>query len=81
METYTALRHFADSWGLLVMFIGLAAIFVWALRPGARQAHEEAAMQIFRNEDAPKADPDPDPRRGSDSAFQATRPARPDSMS
>jgi cytochrome c oxidase cbb3-type subunit 4 len=81
MEVYTALRHFADSWGLLVMFIGLGAIFVWTLRPGARQAHEEAALQIFRNEDAPKADAEPAPRRGSDTAVQATRPTRPDSMS
>ena len=34
-------------------------------------------MQIFRNEDSPKADADPAPHK----ARQATRPARPDSMS
>jgi len=79
MEIYTALRHFADSWGLLVMFIGLGAIYIWALRPGARQAHEEAAMQIFRNEDTPIADPAP--CRGNGTTLHATRPARSDSVS
>jgi cytochrome c oxidase cbb3-type subunit 4 len=43
METYNAMRHFADSWGLVAMaafFVG--AIFV-ALRPGGKSAADEAA--------------------------------------
>ncbi len=50
-STYDALRHFADSWGLLAMvlvFVGLAA---WPFRPGARDANDEAAGMIFRDDD------------------------------
>jgi cytochrome c oxidase cbb3-type subunit 4 len=53
---YTALRHFADSWGLLLMFLVFCGVVVWAFRPGARKVHDEAANQIFRNEDAPRKD-------------------------
>ena len=55
---YQALRGFADSWGLLAMVIVFAAALVWAFRPGGRKAQDEAAKQIFRNEDAPKKDED-----------------------
>ena len=53
---YTALRHFADSWGLLLMFLVFCGVVVWVFRPGARKAQDEAANQIFRNEDAPRKD-------------------------
>lgn len=57
METgYTALRHFADSWGLVLMVVVFLAVVVWVFRPGARKAQDEAANQIFRNEDAPRKD-------------------------
>ena len=49
-STYDALRHLADSWGLLVMalvFIGLAA---WPFRPGARQHNRDAANLIFKED-------------------------------
>lgn len=48
---YDALRHFADSWGLLAMailFLGLAA---WPFRKGARRRNEEAAMMIFKDDE------------------------------
>lgn len=50
-STYEAMRHFADSWGLLAMaltFLGLAA---WPFRPGSRRANEEAAQIIFKDND------------------------------
>jgi cytochrome c oxidase cbb3-type subunit 4 len=50
-STYEAMRHFADSWGLLVMavtFVGLAA---WPFRPNARSANDEAARIIFKDND------------------------------
>jgi len=50
-STYDALRHFADSWALLVMtlvFLGLAA---WPFRPGAREKNENAAKMIFESDD------------------------------
>ncbi|NKN00669.1 cbb3-type cytochrome c oxidase subunit 3 [Rhizobium leguminosarum] len=43
METYTAMRHFADSWGLLAMAAFFLGVVVFTLRPGSRQAANEAA--------------------------------------
>jgi cytochrome c oxidase cbb3-type subunit 4 len=43
METYTAMRHFADSWGLLGMTLFFLAVVLFTLRPGARKAAERAA--------------------------------------
>ncbi|MBP2548541.1 cytochrome c oxidase cbb3-type subunit 4 [Neorhizobium galegae] len=43
MEVYTAMRHFADSWGLLAMTLFfLGAVFL-TLRPGAKSLADEAA--------------------------------------
>tara|TARA_R110002020_G_scaffold328874_1_gene544855 strand:+ start:311 stop:463 length:153 start_codon:yes stop_codon:yes gene_type:complete len=50
METYTAMRHFADSWGLVFMFVVFIGVILFTLRPGARQAAAEAA-QIPLKED------------------------------
>ena len=38
---YHAMRTFADSWGLLFMFLVFLLVIWMALRPSARQAHEE----------------------------------------
>ena len=43
METYTAMRHFADSWALLAMTLFFVAVVLFTLRPGARKAAERAA--------------------------------------
>ncbi|MBA4774033.1 MULTISPECIES: cbb3-type cytochrome c oxidase subunit 3 [Agrobacterium] len=43
METYTAMRHFADSWGLLAMTLFFASVVVFTLRPGSRKAADDAA--------------------------------------
>jgi cytochrome c oxidase cbb3-type subunit IV len=56
METYSALRAFADTWGLLVMFLIFVGIVFWVFRPGARAKHDDAANMIFRNETKPKDD-------------------------
>ena len=53
---YDMLRHFADSWGLLLMVLVFGGVVVWVFRPGARKAQNDAANQIFRNEDAPRKD-------------------------
>lgn len=50
METYTAMRHFADSWGLVFMFVVFVGVVLFMLRPGAKQAASEAA-QIPLKED------------------------------
>ena len=43
METYTAMRHFADSWGLLAMALFFAGVVVFTLRPGSKTAADDAA--------------------------------------
>jgi len=50
-STYDALRHFADSWGLVGMGLVFLALAVWPFRPGARQHNEEAARMIFKDDD------------------------------
>ena len=51
MEVYEQLRHFADSWGLLLMTLFFVAAMAWALRPGARQSYREQADIIFKHDD------------------------------
>jgi cytochrome c oxidase cbb3-type subunit IV len=41
--TYDALRHFADTWGLLAMFAIFLIAFVFALRPGAGETYARIA--------------------------------------
>lgn len=43
METYTALRHFADSWGLLAMTLFFVGVVLFAFRPGSRAQADQAA--------------------------------------
>ena len=53
METYSFLRHMADSWVLLAMTLGFLGLCVWAFRPGSRSTHDDVATSIFRNDDRP----------------------------
>ena len=50
-STYDALRHFADSWGLLAMGVVFVVLAAWPFRPGARSINEDAARMIFREDD------------------------------
>ncbi|MBB5752712.1 cbb3-type cytochrome c oxidase subunit 3 [Prosthecomicrobium pneumaticum] len=43
METYTAMRHFADSWGLLAMALFFIGAVVFVYRPGGRKQADQAA--------------------------------------
>ena len=43
METYTAMRHFADSWALIAMTLFFLAVVAFIFRPGARSAADRAA--------------------------------------
>lgn len=43
METYTAMRQFADSWGLIAMALFFAGAIVFTLRPGGKSQADEAA--------------------------------------
>lgn len=50
METYTALRHFADSWGLLGMALFFVGAVIFAFRPGSRALADEAARIPLEDE-------------------------------
>lgn len=49
-STYEALRHFADSWGLLAMLIVFLAFVAWPFRPGANRHNQDAANVIFKDD-------------------------------
>ena len=49
--SYDALRHLADSWGLVVMGAVFLILIGWNFRPGARPHHDHASTMIFENED------------------------------
>ncbi|MFZ1470763.1 MAG: cbb3-type cytochrome c oxidase subunit 3 [Paracoccaceae bacterium] len=60
MEHYSFLRTLADSWGVLGMLTVFLIVCVWALRPGSRALHDDAAQSIFRHdENHPDAGSDP----------------------
>lgn len=44
METYTALRTFADSWGLAGMVLFFVGVIIYTLRPGGKKTAQEAAF-------------------------------------
>ena len=45
--SYEALRHFADSWGLVFMTGVFLTLIGWTFRPGAGRSHHDAAHRIF----------------------------------
>ncbi len=49
-EIYTAMRQFADSWGLVYMFAIFVAVALFIFRPGARKAAENAATIVLRDD-------------------------------
>lgn len=50
MSTYETLRHFADSWALIMMFGIFLAFCLWPFRPGAGERNRDAATLIFRDQ-------------------------------
>ncbi|MBV1691949.1 cbb3-type cytochrome c oxidase subunit 3 [Novosphingobium sp. G106] len=50
-STYDALRHLADSWGLVVMAAVFLAFAAWPFRPGAGDRNAAAARTIFESDD------------------------------
>jgi cytochrome c oxidase cbb3-type subunit 4 len=45
---YEELRHFADSWGLLLLTLAFVGAILWALRPGARERYRDQAEIPFK---------------------------------
>jgi cytochrome c oxidase cbb3-type subunit 4 len=50
MSTYEAMRHFADSWGMLAMLVFFASSIAILFLPGSKRRADEAA-QIPLKED------------------------------
>ena len=50
METYTAMRHFADSWGLLAMAVFFIGVVIFAFRSGSRKSAQDAANIPLRED-------------------------------
>jgi cytochrome c oxidase cbb3-type subunit 4 len=58
---YDDLRHFADSWGLVMMVVLFMSFVGWTFRKGSRQHMDTAAKSIFQPETAwPKLSGDDD---------------------
>ena len=47
--TYDTMRHFADSWALLAMFVFFVAVAIFVFRPGSKKHYDEAARIPFKN--------------------------------
>jgi cytochrome c oxidase cbb3-type subunit 4 len=47
---YQSMRTFADSWGLLYMFLIFCGVILWVLRPAARESGEDAAQIPFKED-------------------------------
>lgn len=50
--SYDALRHFADSWGLVFMGVTYIALIGWHFLPRGRERSTEAARAIFKKDKA-----------------------------
>lgn len=51
MDKYTILREFADSWGLLAMFLFFLGVVLFTFRPGSKATHADAANIPLRHGD------------------------------
>ena len=45
---YHIMRAFADSWGLLMMFLIFVFVIFFTFRPSARKSHDDAASIPFK---------------------------------
>ena len=50
METYTAVAHFAQSWGLIYFFVVFCAVVVFVMWPSRKKQYEEAARMPLRED-------------------------------
>ena len=49
-DTYTALAHFAQSWGLVYFFLVFCGVVIFALRPSSKKRYEDAARLPLRED-------------------------------
>lgn len=55
-DTYTIMRVFAGSWGMMFLLLSFLAVILFTMRPGSRQVHRDTANIPFRYDDAPAPD-------------------------
>lgn len=55
-DTYTIMRVFAGSWGMMFMLLSFLAVILFTLRPGSRKVHHDTANIPFRYDDRPATD-------------------------
>jgi cytochrome c oxidase cbb3-type subunit IV len=48
---YDSLRHFADSWGLVMMAVLYVSFVGWTFRKGAAKHNDQAANMIFKDDE------------------------------
>jgi cytochrome c oxidase cbb3-type subunit 4 len=48
--SYDALRHAADSWGLIFLGVVFVILIGWTFRRGAKAVHHRAANMIFEDD-------------------------------
>jgi len=48
---YNELRHFADSWGLVYLFVVFVGVILFTFRPGTRARADHVAKSILREDD------------------------------
>ncbi|MBK1636105.1 cbb3-type cytochrome c oxidase subunit 3 [Rhodovulum adriaticum] len=53
METYSAMREFADSWALLALTLFFLGVIAWVFRPGSTREYRDTADIPFRHDDEP----------------------------
>ena len=57
-DTYTIMRVFAGSWGMMFMLLSFLGVILFTLRPGSRRIHQDTANIPFRYDDRPASDDD-----------------------
>ncbi|AIC29874.1 MULTISPECIES: CcoQ/FixQ family Cbb3-type cytochrome c oxidase assembly chaperone [Rhizobium] len=50
METYSAVRDFVDTWGLLAMAVFFVGAVSFTLRPGSKQIADDIAITALKDE-------------------------------
>jgi cytochrome c oxidase cbb3-type subunit 4 len=48
---YDAMRHFADTWGLMFLAAFFVIVLFFVFRPGSRQQYDDAAQIPFKHEE------------------------------
>jgi len=50
METYNAVAHFAQSWGLVYFFVVFCGIVIFVMWPSRKKQYEDAARLPLRED-------------------------------